>query len=319
MTQDLLGQLYSLLAAVTWAVALVLFKQSVERVPPLALNLFKNVVGIVLFVGTLALQQDVLRTLWEFPATDVAILAASGVIGIALADTVLFHSLDRIGVGILSIVDCLYSPFVILLSAAFLSEKLTVPHYVGAGLILVGVIVSSQHEPPANRTRGQLIAGIFLGVLAIALIAVGIVIAKLVLAGSNYPIMWAASLRMVAGTLALACMTMASPVRKQLWAVFRPARIWKLSMPAAVLGTYLSMVFWIAGFKLTTAAVASILNQTSIVFAIILATVVLHERLTARKCVSLILAVSGTAAVTFADFWLRTGAALVAFMQGTAR
>jgi len=112
---------------------------------------------------------------------------------------------------------------------------------------------------------------------------------------------------------------MASPVRKQLWAVFRPARIWKLSMPAAVLGTYLSMVFWIAGFKLTTAAVASILNQTSIVFAIILATVVLHERLTARKCVSLILAVSGTAAVTFADFWLRTGAALVAFMQGTAR
>jgi drug/metabolite transporter (DMT)-like permease len=299
MNRHLLGQVYSLLAALTWAGALVLFKQSVEKVPPLALNLFKNGVGLVLLAVTLLVQLDGPLALSGFPLADFGILAVSGVLGIALADTVLFHSLNLIGVGLLSIVDCLYTPFVILLSAVLLSEKLAAAQYCGAGLILMGVIVSSRHEPPRDRTRAQLVIGVLLGALAMALIALGIVLAKPVLDG-GFPVLWATVVRMAAGTVALAGMAAASPQRRQYWSVFRPAAVWKTSIPAAVLGSYLSMILWIAGFKLTYASVAGILNQTTIIFALVLATVVLKERFTTRKLVSVVLAVGGVVVVILA-------------------
>ena len=298
MDPDSLGKMYSLLAAVSWASALVLFKRSGEQVPPLALNLFKNVVGILLLAVTLAGLRDGLNTLQGFPREDIYILVVSGVIGIALADTILFHSLNLIGVGILSIVDCLYSPLIILFSAVLLSEQLSVLHYLGAGLILVGVAVSSGHQPPPDRTRGQLIAGVFWGVLALVCIALSIVMAKPVLEGADFPILWATMIRMAAGTAALVLLVAASPARHTCWAAFRPSAVWRVSIPGSVLGAYLAMIFWIAGFKLTQASIAGILSQTSVIFAIVLATVVLKERFTTRKLVALTLAMGGIVLVT---------------------
>ena len=70
-------------------------------------------------------------------------------------------------------------------------------------------------------------------------------------------------------------------------------------MPASVLGAYLAMIFWIAGFKYTKASTAGILNQTSVVFALILATVILKEPFTRRKLASVILAMAGVLLITF--------------------
>ena len=92
------------------------------------------------------------------------ILILSGFLGITLADTLFFYSLNLVGVGLVSIVDCLYSPFIILFSWLILLERLTLLQYLGAGMILLAVYITSGHAPPKDRTRGQLILGIFLGV-----------------------------------------------------------------------------------------------------------------------------------------------------------
>ena len=42
MSRDMLGQACALAAALLWAVALVLFKRSGEKIQPLALNLFRQ-------------------------------------------------------------------------------------------------------------------------------------------------------------------------------------------------------------------------------------------------------------------------------------
>ena len=47
------------------------------------------------------------------------------------------------------------------------------------------------------------------------------------------------------------------------------------------------------GFKYTHASVAAILNQTSVIFALILATLILKEEFTWRKVVAATLALSG--------------------------
>ena len=51
----------------------------------------------------------------------------------------------------------------------------------------------------------------------------------------------------------------------------------------AILGTYLSVIFWLAGYKYTLAGRAAIYNQLSTVFIIILARVFLKEPMTSKK------------------------------------
>jgi drug/metabolite transporter (DMT)-like permease len=291
-----IGEICSLAAALNWAFALVLLKRSGEHIEPLALNLFKNSICIVLLGVTLLLQGDGLATLRQQDPADIAILIISGFLGITLADTLLLHSLNRIGVGILSVVDCCYSPFVMFTSALMLSEDLTAAHYIGGGLIVGGVLTSTRHNPPPGRTRGQLILlGIVLGVLAIAVLAVGIVMAKPVLAG--FPLVWAATIRLSTGTVCIAAVALASPNRKQVFAVFKPAGVWTVSVPASVLGTYVSLLFWLTGFKYAKASIAAILNQTSVIFAMVLATLMLKESFSRRKLLALILAFTGALVV----------------------
>ena len=277
----------------------MLFKRSGERIPPLALNLFKNVVGLILLVVTLVVTRDGIGNVLQFPMEDVYILLISGTIGIALADTLLFCALNRIGVGILSIVDCTYSPCIILLGVLLLSEQLTVFHYVGGALIVGGVLTVAGVRPPAGCTRGRLMAGMLMGLLAIVLMAFGIILAKLVL--PHFPLIWATTIRLAVGTVVLAMCSAASPQRKELWSVFRPSRVWRAAVPASVLGTYLSLILWVAGFKYTDVSIASLLNQTSVIFALIFATLILKEGFGGRKLAAAVLTMAGIVIVWLAQ------------------
>jgi drug/metabolite transporter (DMT)-like permease len=287
------GEIYALLTAFTWAFAVVLFKRSGEMVPPLALNLFKNTIGLALLAVTLLILGQGIGTLAALPREDLYVMVFSGVIGIALADTVFFAGLNRIGVGITSIVDCLYSPFAILFAWLLLSERVWWPHFVGGGLIVGGVLLSSRHPPPPGRTRGQIITGILLTASSMGMMAFGIVLAKPILVADDFPLVWAAALRLAAGTLALPLLMLASPARRTSWSVFRPSRTWAYSIPASILGAYCSYVLWIAGFKYAAASIVAILNQTSTIFALVLATLVLKEAFTVRKVVALAMALAG--------------------------
>jgi drug/metabolite transporter (DMT)-like permease len=310
MSTNLAGELYALAAAFTWAFALVLFKYSGERVSPLSLNLFKAAVGIILLFLTLLagpflepiLGDESLARLYEQPARAFGIMIISGIIGIALADTLFFHALNIVGVGIVSIIDCLYTPFVFLFSFVWLHEKLTWLHVAGAVLILAGVLVSSGHKPPTHVTRGRLILGILVGAVAMACMALGIVIAKPAL--DTFPLIWASTVRLTAGLLALMIIAPMLTPRgaPSVWAVFKPSATWKTAIPGAVLGTYLAYVFWVAGFKYAhAAATVAILNQTTVIFAIILATFIVKEPLTRRKMVSVGLAVTGVLVTVMQD------------------
>jgi len=296
MDYPLLGELCALTAALVWAFAMILFKVSGEKVPPIALNLFKNTIAIVLLGATLVLMGKGFDSVTALPAGEIWILVLSGFIGLTLADTFFFYSLNLCGVGITSLVDCLYSPFIILFSFLYLAETLTGTQLLGAGMVLTAVFITSQHEPPKNRTRMQLVAGILLGALSMALMGFGIVMAKPVLI--HIDAVWATLIRMAAGTAALALIALAMPQRRALFAAFRPSRAWKVSIPGSVLGAYLSSILWILGFTYADASVAAILNQTNTIFCLVLAALILKEEFTSRKFFAVIIALTGILLVT---------------------
>ncbi len=306
LSDDAKGQIFALLAAITWALALVFFRKSGASVPPLAMNLFKNCVAIVLLAITLALTGDGLAPLAAFPAADYYILALSGFLGIALADTVFFYSLNRIGVGMFAIVDCSYSPSVLLASWLILGEHLSPWHYAGGAMIIAGILIASA-RPVQGISSRTFLTGIGLGLASIWMMAIGVVYAKLVLDVNGFPLIWATAIRLVVGTAALWAIVLASPQRHAVLSVFRSGAIWRYTVPASILGTYLSMIFWLAGFKYTHASVAAVLNQTSAFFAMLLAAMLLGEPLTKRRVAALLLAMAGVVTVTLwksMDAWL---------------
>ncbi len=309
--ENTIGVSCALGAALVWACAMVLFRKSGEQVPPLALNLFKNMVAIVLLAATLGIMGEGFAVLAPFPARDFWILAASGILGIAVADTLFFYGLNLCGVGIISIVDCLYSPFIIFFAFLLLGETLAPLQYLGAGLILSAVFIASRHKPPEDRTRGQMIAGVFFGAAAMGTMGLAIVMSKPVLNG--FPVVWATTIRLVAGEAALFIFILALPVRRALLSAFKPSHTWKTSLPGAVLGAYLSCILWICGFKYTDASVAAVLNQTSTIFAIVLAAFFLKESFTRRKLAAVALAMIGILPV------MLCGDSNVLFTEGDGR
>lgn len=297
------GEIFALAAAVTWATALVLFKRSGETVNPLSLSLFKSVVGCLLMALTVGVVgsdanagDSPAQSIADLSAGQVGILMASGIIGIAIADTLLFFALNIIGVGLVTVAECSYTPCVMLVAWLMLGETLEAHHLLGAALVLSGLLLSSTHAPPPGRTRGQLLGGSALAVLAIVLMAVGIVWAKPVL--EQAPLLPATLLRLIGGTAALALILGLDARRKRHFAVFRPTPAWRTMLPASILGTYLAMIFWVGGFKYTSASIAAVLNQTSMIFALIMATIFLREPFTGRKGLAAGLALVGVFVVT---------------------
>jgi drug/metabolite transporter (DMT)-like permease len=288
------GELFALGAAVVWALAMIMLKKSVESVSPFALNLYRVVVSSVLFVVTLA----ILRTApWGVaPLRDCLILVASGIIGIALSDTLFHVGLDYMGAGLTAIVDCLYSPFVVLLAYLWLDERLTAPQLAGMVLVIAGLLIASGHAPPPGATRRRLVIGFVCGALAMLTVAIGIVIAKPTL--ERVPVIWATAMRQFGALAVLAPVAVISRNRRIHLSALRPSRAWRHMLPAAVLSSYLALILWIAGMKFTRAGAAAILNQTSTIFVLILAAVLLHEPFTRRKIAACLLACGGIVMVT---------------------
>lgn len=284
-----LGEVLAVASAVFWAGAVILFRVCGQKVAPLGLNLFKTVVGLGLFIITLAvLGQPVLP---RVPAGEYLLLLASGLLGIAISDTLYFYSLNRLGAGPASIVATLYSPFIIGLSLLFLGERLNGRQVFGVCLILSAVMIIAYHRAERRVAVGSAVSGVVLGVLAQITTAVGIVMIKPML--GHTPIVWATCLRLAGAVPALALFVAFHKDRKSIRASILCRAHWKLLIPAAFLGTYVSILAWMGAMKYTEASVAAALNQLSTAFTFILAALFLREKPTPVKIVAVFLAVVG--------------------------
>ena len=287
------GEVYSVLCAILWAFAVVLFRRSGDRIPPLALNLLKCAASTLLFIPTLWLTGTPL--LPEVSRLDIVLLAASGLVGITLADTLFLKSLNLLGAGLSQVVGCLYSPFVILFSMMFLGERLGAADVAGTILILLGVLITVERDPQ-REARSRRTAGVLIGTAAFALMAVGVVLTKPVL--GRVSLVWGSGFRLFAGTLGLAILLPLFPRGRRSLRMLRPSRAWVTALWASFFGTYLAMIIWLAGIKYSTASIASILNQTSAVFVLPFAALVLKEKVTRRHLLALALALGGVILVT---------------------
>ena len=295
MTITHFGELCALATALVWAFSIILFKKSGESVHPIALNTFKSTLAMMLLLPTLLVWGDSL--LYAAPAKDYALLLLSGAIGIAVADSMFFHSLNLLGAGLSAIVDCLYSPFIILLSVSFLGERLGWVQIAGVCMIISAVLTATGANGRGTVERRTLVRGAVWGALAMATMAVGIVMVKPVLDRS--PLLWATEIRLIGGCLGLYVQLFfhkrSGPILRSLLTTVS----WKYTVLGSFLGAYVAMVLWIGGMKYTQASTAAALNQTSNVFVFLFAALFLKEKITLLRLAAIFTAVIGVFLVTF--------------------
>lgn len=273
----------ALAAALVWSLSVILFKH-VDTLSASGLNLFKNTVAIVLLLVTMALLGEPFEM--GRSTTDWIALAVSGIVGIAIADTMFFAALSRMGAGALAVVECAYSPLVVVSSMLLLSERPSLPFFGGTLLVVGGVLLVSLRDgrSAVPQERRRFLEGVAYGVASVGMMGVAIVIAKPAIERSN--LIEVTTVRLILGNLALLpWIARNRSERRAALALFRPQRNWRHLVPAAVLGTYLAMIFWVGGMKYTSASTAAVLNQLSTVFTLLLSWWLLKEPLTRLRMI----------------------------------
>jgi drug/metabolite transporter (DMT)-like permease len=284
------GEAYAILSALAWAFGVILYTRLGASMSPLVLNLRKNLIVLLGLLPLLLAWHGL--SLPDLTAAEVAICLLSGLIGIGLADTLYFRALNAVGAAAMGIVGNFFSPFVIVLAYVFLGERLSAPQLAGFALVSAGVLAIGTARS-GTLDAAQLRRGLGLGVLAVLLMAVAIVMVKRVLEHGD--LLWVSAIRMLGG---VAGMLVASAMQRDARATAAPpltGRDWTMLVVAALVGQLLAMLLWLAGYKYTSASVASILNETSSVFIVLLAWLLLREPMTRRKLVGVCCTMGGVA------------------------
>lgn len=275
-----------------WALAVVMFRRSGETLPPFELNLLKNVFSLALMALTVAGLALFAGGGWpRFTASEWAIMAVSGVLGMAVADTLYLRTLNLVGAGRTGVIGSLLSPFVILVSALYLGERLTPVQWGGFALVMAGILAVTLKRYGTEVSAQDLRLGLVLGITAMATMAVGVVMVKPLL--ERGPFLWVVTWRLAAGVLAMLALVAWRRNWSRLVAVYREPQPWAMTLFACFLGGYAGSVLWLAGYKLISASEASIYNEAQGGFMVLFAWWFLKEPINARKVIGVLLTVAG--------------------------
>ncbi len=151
--RDVVGVALVLLAAVVYAVSLVLQKPLVRRIPALQVTWAACTVGAVV---CLPWAGDLLDQLRAAPASSVWWVVYLGVFPTALAFTTYAYALGRMDATRLGVTTYLVPPITIVLGLLLLGEAPPALAYVGGLLALVGVTVARRR--PAATTAAAPVA-----------------------------------------------------------------------------------------------------------------------------------------------------------------
>lgn len=294
------GEIASTASSLLWAVALIYFRKSGESVPPASLNLFKNLFALPLLAATLVLMGE---SLFErVTPFNMTALALSGAMGLALGDTLVFLSLNRVGAGWTAVANATYSPLMILVTSGLYGIPLTPG--VGIGALLVAVAIALAGDWRQNEAgKPGLVAGLMPAVVGQLVMAISMAFLKYPTFGEpavmeSESALFVAFWRVLFGTVAL-IVGVAFTSGKAAFVALKPGPAWRSMAPGSFFGAYLAMMCWIFGMKAITGSLvrAAVLNQSNVIFLPVLGYLLLGEELGRRKIAAIVLAFIGATLV----------------------
>jgi drug/metabolite transporter (DMT)-like permease len=302
-----LGILAGLVTSLCWSFGSVFFTAAVRRLGPTIVNTYRILLAIVL----LGLTHRLLSGHWA-PACDsrqVAFLAASGVVGLAIGDQTLFMALRLIGPRISLLIMATGPIFATLFGWLALNETLAPIAFVGMSLTMLGVgwVILERparaHTQLDSRTRA---AGIFWAFVGSACQAGGLLLSKQGMGHGYLP----ADQHLDPQAATLVRMTFAglAIIPFGLWSLRKhpaaghPAttfRVWRIGLMfaslGAVAGPFLGVWMSLVAADHAPVGIAQTLMSLPPIFILPIAVLLYRERISPRAAIGAGVAVSGCA------------------------
>jgi len=298
-----LGLTAATTAALFWAVATVFYRRIGRVMPPVRLNLFKGTLAAALLAALVGWQwlRGGDNPLALRPGL-MALLAASGVIGLAGGDTCFFAALNRLGARRALLMLMLAPVLTAALAWPLLGERLNPSQWLGI-LATCGGIAWVIGERKGGSSDGRVDAlGLLLALGAAICQALGSLMSRHVFDQADYGSAPSALIRLAAASVVLCFML---PIDRLLRdpggsdadhpARPGPMKIWLMLAAATLLGTFFGIWFQQVAIKLSTnLGVAATLLSTSPLFVLPIAAAT-GERISPRAIAGAVIGLLGVA------------------------
>jgi DME family drug/metabolite transporter len=151
----MIGELAALGAAISWAIAPILYRKALSNTKPISANIVRCAANAAVLLVVLAVfgLGDILAGL---PLWVLAAVIVSGVLGLGIGDTLYMFGLKSIGISRAVPLASSYPLFSLVWSVFLLGQPLSLTALAGAAVILVGIwLLSSQKIPEESAVRGR--------------------------------------------------------------------------------------------------------------------------------------------------------------------
>lgn len=288
-------ELAALGTATCWAMTGVIAADAVRALGAFRFNLIRQ--GLV----TMLLAIIVIAAgTWASPSiATLLILAASGIIGILIGDTLNFAAVGRLGPRRAGAIFALNAPMAALLGGVMLGEALPVQAILGICITAGGVAVAILGRPRTDAHRlealqGVLLTGVICGLGAALGQATGSLIARPVMAAGMDP--YLASLFRVGASgaaMGLIAVTSLAPTPPQ--AMTRHVLV--LTAVTAIIGLLVGMTLFLFALQGGKTGIIATLSATSPVIILPLLWLRTGQRPTVTSCIGGAMAVTGLALI----------------------
>jgi drug/metabolite transporter (DMT)-like permease len=288
-------ELAALGTATCWATTGLMAADAVRVLGPFWFNLIRQ--GFVTLLLALILTAT---GGWQaLDLASVAVLAASGIIGILLGDTFNFAAVGRLGPRRAGAIFALNAPMAAVMGWAFLGETLPAQAILGIAITAGGVAVAILGRPRSGAHRLELLQGGFalgvvFGLLAAFGQATGSLIARPLMTGGLDPYL-ASLFRVGASGLAMgliATLPVAPPRPREISRL-----VLTLTAATAVIGLLIGMTLFLYALQGSQTGIIATLSATSPVIILPLLWLRTGQRPTAMSFAGALMAILGLALI----------------------
>ncbi len=278
------GIIAALASAASWAFATVVFERLGKHIPYAGITFLKGSFSIVLMCLLALAMGD-----WsQISARDAVIIAASGVIGISVGDTLFFRSLQDLGAKTQVLYFLLGQVITMLLSFMLLGEVLGIMQYVGSMVLLCGIVVVTwgRQEDHPNKLRG--IVGGFASIICFSVATI-----MIKYTAPEISIVSSTLCRMVFGTLIITMMGVTTGKIREWIKPLKNRTILRWFIINVVVITVGGFMLSMYSIKTISVSLASVLSVTEPVFVLVLAYVINRDKASWREIVGAFISVFG--------------------------
>lgn len=294
-----MGELAGISCAVFWALSATVFSEASRRIGAGAVNGIRLLIGLVLFLIThtivygtpIPLAAEAERWMW---------FGASGIVGLAIGDGLMYRSYNMIGTRLAMLVTAFLPIFSALIAWLFLGESLAATTMIGIVLAVsgVGLVVLDRRETGrAGGDRRTYLLGLLTSLFAVLMYSVGNVMSKKGLE-NNFSTVSGVVMRMIFANLVSWLPLLISKNNTiTVQRAFKNKLAMRFLLVGSLIGPFGGIWLSFVALQKTQVGVATTLIATAPIFLLPIARWVYKEKLSWRAIAGTLLALMGVAVI----------------------